>query len=381
MNITIVQGAFLPVPPIRGGAIEKAFYSLAHEFVKAGHNINYISRLCDNLPKVQSVCPNFKHLRIKGFNAPRTILLLKLFDFLYSYRVLRSLPNSDILVTHTFWLPILSRIQSSMGKLYIHVGRFPKGQMRLYKNAARFQTVSAAIVEGIERELPSSMHDRIVSIPYPLESNFLREVDCVSSRSKKILYAGRIHPEKGIGILLDAFLSCCDSELKDWSLEILGPWETKHGGAGLQYLEKLKGKASNVRQVSFVEPIFDQLSLAQKYADASIFVYPSLSERGETFGLAALEALASGCLTIVSSLECFLDFVRPGQNAFVFNHRQDDPSLSLKNTMIQVIQILENGNHEFLRTEARKTAEGYNCNNVAKLFLEDFQRVLDEDCK
>ena len=32
MRITIAQGAFLPVPPKRGGAIEKAFHALAQEF-------------------------------------------------------------------------------------------------------------------------------------------------------------------------------------------------------------------------------------------------------------------------------------------------------------------------------------------------------------
>ena len=37
MRITIAQGAFLPVPPKRGGAIEKAFHALAREFAANGH--------------------------------------------------------------------------------------------------------------------------------------------------------------------------------------------------------------------------------------------------------------------------------------------------------------------------------------------------------
>lgn len=376
MNITVVQGAFLPVPPIRGGAIEKAFYSLTKEFVKEGHNINYISRLCDDLPRIESEGPFFKHHRVKGYNVPRGILLLKYYDLLYSWRVLKMLPSADILVTHTFWLPILARNSSTQGKVYIHVGRAPKGQMVLYKNAARFQTVSTSIAEAIERELPCAMHNKIVTIPYPLESNFLRHVECVATRARKILYAGRIHPEKGIGILIDAFLSGSHTEFKDWSLEILGPWEIQHGGAGLQYLDQLKRKASCLSRISFLEPIFDQLKLAEKYAEASIFIYPSLSESGETFGLAALEALARGCLTIVSSLECFLDFVRPGQNAFVFNHRLGDQSLSLANTMIEAIGVVERGDDQQIRSEARKTAEEYNCEKVAKQYLKDFERVL-----
>ena len=37
MKINILQGAFLPVPPIRGGALESAWQLLAEEFVKFGH--------------------------------------------------------------------------------------------------------------------------------------------------------------------------------------------------------------------------------------------------------------------------------------------------------------------------------------------------------
>jgi hypothetical protein len=33
MNISILQGAFLPVPPKRGGAIEKSWQALAEAFV------------------------------------------------------------------------------------------------------------------------------------------------------------------------------------------------------------------------------------------------------------------------------------------------------------------------------------------------------------
>jgi hypothetical protein len=44
MRITIVQGAFLPVPPLLGGAVEKMWFGLAPEFVRHGHEVVYISR-------------------------------------------------------------------------------------------------------------------------------------------------------------------------------------------------------------------------------------------------------------------------------------------------------------------------------------------------
>ena len=48
-RITIVQGAFFPVPPLRGGAVEKDWQALGREFARQGHHVTHISRLCDGL--------------------------------------------------------------------------------------------------------------------------------------------------------------------------------------------------------------------------------------------------------------------------------------------------------------------------------------------
>jgi len=42
MKITIVTGAFLPVPPIMGGAIEKAWFALAQEFTRRDHVVDLV---------------------------------------------------------------------------------------------------------------------------------------------------------------------------------------------------------------------------------------------------------------------------------------------------------------------------------------------------
>ena len=44
MKITIVTGFLLPIPPVRGGAMEKTWFRLAREFVAAGHEVTFISR-------------------------------------------------------------------------------------------------------------------------------------------------------------------------------------------------------------------------------------------------------------------------------------------------------------------------------------------------
>ncbi len=372
MRITIVQGAFLPVPATRGGAIEKAFHALAKEFAAADHRVDYISRLCDDLPRQESESPNLRHIRIKGYDAPRSLPKLKWLDLLYSLRARRILPEADILVTHTFWLPILAR-NDRHGKLYVHVGRSPKGQMKFYRHAARLQTVSSPIVRRIHQELPPKAHGLANRLPYPLDPAFLKPADHQSPRDKTILFAGRIHPEKGLDLLICAYRNLPEQIQHQWKLKILGPWRKEHGGAGSPYMESLR-KLAEGTDIQFMEPIFDQQLLVQEYDKASIFAYPSLAEQGETFGLAALEAMSRGCLTLVSELDCFKDFIAHGDNGFIFNHRDTNPTTVLARHLSRLLETPED-----LRPVAEKaiaTAQAYSPASVGKAFIKDFECLL-----
>jgi glycosyltransferase involved in cell wall biosynthesis len=68
--------------------------------------------------------------------------------------------------------------------------------------------------------------------------------------------------------------------------------------------------------------------------NAAVFVYPSLAEQGETFGLAPLEAMACGAVPIVSDLACFGDYITPGVNGLVFNHRASNAAGLLAKEML-----------------------------------------------
>src|SRR6478672_4557420 len=133
MKITIVLGAFFPVPPILGGAVEKVWFALGQEFVRQGHEVVQISRTYSGLPEKEMIA-GVHHLRVRGYAQPSSIIWLKSLDLLYSLRVLRALPPAEILVTNTFWLPILVR-RRDRGLVYVHVQRGPKGQMRFYARA------------------------------------------------------------------------------------------------------------------------------------------------------------------------------------------------------------------------------------------------------
>src|ERR1700726_4202774 len=175
MKITIVLGAFLPVPPVMGGAVEKVWFALSQEFARRGHEVVLVSRSLPELPRSETHA-GVKHFRVRGFDTPRSLLWLKFLDLIYSVRTMSIVsairtdsscgePAADIIVTNTFWLPILVR-NSKRGQVYVHVARYPKGQMRFYGKAARLQTPSVAVARAVAAEAPK-LAQKIAVIPYP----------------------------------------------------------------------------------------------------------------------------------------------------------------------------------------------------------------------
>ena len=373
MKITIVLGAFLPVPPTMGGAVEKIWFALAQQFASRGHEVVMVSRKMSNQPR-EEIVDGIRHLRVLGFDTPHSLIWLKFLDLLYSRRVLSILPPADILVTNTFWLPLLVR-DPTRGKIYVHVGRYPKGQMRFYRRAARLQAPSSAVGNAIANEAPQ-MADKVSVIPYPAPGT-TSSAPAIANRAKVILYVGRVHPEKGMHLLIEAFVRGTHAAFKDWKLMIVGPAEAKFGGGGADYLANLKRSAAEaVDRITFAGSIFDSSALEQTFRDARLFLYPSLAERGESFGLAPLEAMAHGCAVLVSNLPCFHDFIHDGQTGFVFNHRSTSPVESLSEKIDSIIR--DEASLGRVAEAGQRKSEEYSLPRVADRFIADFSSVIQD---
>ncbi len=367
MRITIVQGAFLPVPPLLGGGVEKAWYGLAPEFVRAGHEVTYLSRRFAGLPD-EETRDGVRHLRLPGFDAPRNKLLYRACDLLYALRARRALPAADIVVTNTIFLPVLIR-NPRVGKVYVHVARFPKGQMRLYRHADRLQTVSSAVAQAIAAEAPA-VADRVKVIPYYLTSDPapLPADTLDAPRKPVVLYLGRVHPEKGIDLLLRAFGDFAGRQPDvPWRLQIAGPWDAPRGGGGEAYKARLDALAAPFRDCVDWPGFLGDDALNAACRRAAIFVYPSLAEKGETFGIASLEAMSQGCPVVVSDLGCFRDFIEDGRTGLVFDHRAADPAAALGAALDRLAGDLELRRR--LARDGYARAREFTRERVAQLYL------------
>jgi glycosyltransferase involved in cell wall biosynthesis len=375
MKITIVLGAFLPIPPVMGGAIEKSWFALAQEFVSRNHDVTIISRALPQFAR-HEIVDGVRHIRLCGFDTPRSLLWLKILDLFYSWRVRRILPTADILVTNTFWSPLLAR-DSSRGKIYVHVGRYPKGQMRFYRKAARLQAPSSEVAEAIKGEAPSSAH-KVIVIPYPRPQMISAEAPLrLEARAKIVLYVGRVHREKGVHLLVEAFARLRRGEFADWKLIIVGSTDSREGGGGEAYLRQLQQNATVAgERIVFRGPIFDAAVLKEEYRAARIFAYPSLAAHGETFGLAPLEAMTHGCAVLVSNLGCFRDFILPNETGFVFERGAPDPADSLavafRDALSDPIRL------ERIAKAGQLKSEEFSRARVADKFLTDFERLISD---
>ncbi len=371
MRITIILGPFLPVPPVMGGAVEKVQMSLAQAYRSAGHDVAIISRRYADFPAAEEV-DGIKHLRIPSFDRSLSLPVNLLKDFGYALRAARALPASDITVTNSFSLPLVLP-RAVAGKIYVHVARFPKRQMMLYQRADRLQAVSKVVADAIVDQTPA-LGDRVVTIGNPVAEDFF-SADEETPREKTVLYVGRLAKEKGIELLLRAFSIAAANGLEGWKLRIVGPHEVTAGGDGVSYVAELKLLAQRLGiACEFTGPIFDAGMLAKAYRSAAVFVYPSLAEHGEASPLAPLEAMASGCPTVVSDLRCFDDFLKPEVSGIAFGHRGPGAERSLADQLRRL--VLSSDLRQKIATQGQESARHFRVEAIASRMLADFEHLL-----
>jgi glycosyltransferase involved in cell wall biosynthesis len=375
LRINIVIGPFYPIPPVLGGAVEKVHLLLAGAYRDAGHEVTIVSRRYKDFPQDKLV-DGIRHLRIASFDRSRSLAVNLILDFVYATRVAFALPEADITVTNGFFLPLLLPRRRA-GRIYVQVGRYPKGQMFLYFRADRLQAVSKAVGRAIVRQAPW-LAGRISVIGYALANSYFAASD-ERRREQVVLYVGRIAREKGIELLLCAFAQLPSrlgaSSLAGWSLRVVGPHAIAQGGDGPQYLQELTLLARRLDiACDFAGPIFDQATLVGEYRRAAVFVYPSLAEAGESLGVAPLEAMAAGCATVVSDLQCFHDFIEDGVTGLTFDQRASDPAAELAAKLAPLV-----GDAEFRQSIAeggRRAAADFGVGAIAARMLDDFRSVI-----
>jgi glycosyltransferase involved in cell wall biosynthesis len=148
--------------------------------------------------------------------------------------------------------------------------------------------------------------------------------------ANRILYAGRITPEKGVHVLVDAFRALADDR-PDLELVLAGPpWVTQptllEGSVPhhLDEVTRLAGSGYHQELVRRADPHADRVDLPGQLGGddlvgalqtATVFSHAVLCEEG--FGASVAEALACGAPVVVSDLGAPPEFVTHGSTGMV----------------------------------------------------------------
>lgn len=375
MRITIVTGPFYSPPPAPGGAVERLWFHLARHFAQAGHEVHFLSKRHPSVPKVETI-DGVQHRRLTNLKNTRSFGVNLGLDGIYSLRMLAALPKADVLVTNVFWLPTLARrLRRGAGRISVNVNRMPKGQMFLYRGCDRVVGVSSAVSEAIVAEQPR-LEPIVRTIPNPFDADtfcpaggFPNDEPSVPT----IVYTGRVHEEKGIDLLCDAFRRL-RGEFPTLRLRIIGAWRVEDGGGGAELRRELLERAGEGAEM--VEPIYDRKELADAIRSGTVYCYPSRADRGEAFPTAPLEAMGCGRVPVVSDLPQFDDYIRDGENGVRFDHRGDASAERLAEALGEMLRDPERRHR--LAAAAAETATHYSFPAVAQMYLDDFAEMLGQ---
>lgn len=162
-------------------------------------------------------------------------------------------------------------------------------QKRCLKSAAALHATSPAEAEQFRR-LGFTMP--IILLPNGVDLPVLTNTSAPSSgvKRKTALFLGRIHPKKGLPLLLEAWAQV---KPPDWDLHIVGPDEDGHRAE----LQRMAGKLGLGGACVRFSGSMDGEAKEHAFREASLFILPTHSEN---FGIAVAEALAHGLPVITT---------------------------------------------------------------------------------
>lgn len=230
------------------------------------------------------------------------------------------------------YIPLLRRaFPSKRLLLNLHSVTFlSRGAISRNRLIQAFQQADAILVnslalKGVIRRILPGIEEKVMVVPLGVDERRFHPVTEEEKRRLKIkylgradrpvlLYVGRLIPQKGIHLLLEAAGTL---HRKGYPFLLLIAGGSKYGSnRETPYVKKLKKMAESLRHSVRFLPYIDHEKIHPLYAAADLFLAPSIGF--EAFGLVLLEAMASGIPVIASANGGMKEILRHGENGLLF---------------------------------------------------------------
>ena len=327
MKICHVAPELLPVPPSKGGAIERWIRDAAVRLVRRGHQVHVISRDHGDGRTGDTI----DGVRYHYINVPQSIdrgMAAVMFRGLRHYRKAKSIIRSigpDVVHHHSrpagLWLSHTAQTRDVISLHSMDYGwsfGYARWDRRLFDRgfaaAARVLGVSNFIRRHAEERYPS-VAGKSTTIYNGVDGTLFTPAGELDD--PPVLYVGRVEERKGVHVLLDAFEQVISKQRPRTRLRIVGPhsyWDA----APSPYYQALAERCAANPRIELRGPTYNDQELAAVYRDAAVTVVPSVFP--EALGLTSLEAQASAVPVVVSDSGGLPETVSAGKTGLVFEN-------------------------------------------------------------
>ncbi len=284
--------------------------------------------------------------------------------------------------------------------------RVPKARIVLHMHCQWLEEFDAAVIErridatdlvlgvsnfiaaGVQRRFPS-FAQRCSHIYNGVDIALFARPAGVLPRPKQLLYVGRLAPEKGIHVLLDAFQTVL-AHHPDAHLELIGqervfPLEALFPGCEDPHLlaiepyfrpgtyaELLRAKISEFPSgtISFLNDGVRFSELAPHYHAATIFAFPSVCE--ESFGMPLVEAMASATPVVATRGGAFPEIIEHGRTGLLVE-RSDASALA--DAMLQLLSDQDQLD-AMARAAGERASTMFSWDRIAEDLIKKYERIL-----
>ncbi|MGG7141934.1 glycosyltransferase family 4 protein [Clostridium nigeriense] len=370
-KIAIISSCSLPIPAIKGGAVE----TLIENIVKENENLKkidlYIISIYDKEASLQSNKYKYskfvyfkKNWIIKQSDLVITQILKKIKrdrtissrNYLWKLLVLKKLSkhlrenNYDyIIIENTVYLFNVLKNDYIREKykdkyfFHVHNNLVKKGCKEVVLKCRKFIAISNYIKENIVNVLGTDISDKVSILHNGINTDlFNRSLSCeektnllnnlgIDDNKKILLFAGRITPEKGIKEVLQAFKKI---DREDLILLIIGSSYFGNGTSS-EFENEVITLVNGMKEKIVFTGYINNEEIWKYYKLASVAVLPSMWD--EPLGLTMIEAKCSGIPVITTNSGGIPETIKNGQGIIL---KRDENIV--ENIAKSIEQILDN---------------------------------------
>lgn len=421
MKVAFISQPFEDVvPPVQGNSLAIWTYQVSHCLAAHCDFIVYAKQTASQ-PKFQwhdniqyrRISVSLENQWLKGLKAvermsgyalpKRPLFSLPIYYLAYILQIARDLRQQQCDIVHIMnfsqFAPIIRAFNPDV-KIVLHMHCEWLTQLDPTMIAQRLKHVDSIIgctdfiINKIRNRFPQ-MADRCHTVFNGVDPQKFAAAQNQNGSKKRLLYVGRVSPEKGIHIFLEAF-SKVAQQFPETELQIIGPpgqapfefiillnqedpqvssltsfYQGHLKNSRQNYLEQLQQQipATLKKQINFLGPI-SHSHLPQHYRQADVLIFPSVWD--EPFGIPLVEAMACQIPVIATQSGGMPEIVQHQQTGLLVE-RGNASDLAQA-----IIQLLKDDDLRRRMGQAgyKRVEQHFLWKHIAETLLTEYRRIL-----